>query len=375
MFYFLISFLSFLILSKSFTSTPLWIGFWLNLSSSSIFRIKKSSISFSFYKAPLSMPLKKNEISESKLDDDEGEGDKISLLDLPELSLESILERLSPAELCNMATVCKSLRDRCQSDYLWEKLMKQKWGRVIGDSAYQQWRCHVASRNTQIHQQNQRGLFGSFLRIKPKSQNGGQERRSNDSVMALYIALTSGKFWFPAQVYNRENGHAGFMLSCYDAQLCYDSKTDTFQARYSPHGRWAVEENIPWERLRIPPMDMSPHVLYTSDCLDDLRPGDHIEIQWRRNKEFPHGWWYGVAGHLKSCAEHGNHCRCHLSDTVILEFKQYDPGSRWRQTMINRRHHREEGNEVDGFYGGIRRLHNEDEIARWNKLWPTRTVE
>lgn len=29
-----------------------------------------------------------------------------------------------------------------------------------------------------------------------------------------------------------QNGHAGFMLSCYDAQLCYDSRSDTFLARY-----------------------------------------------------------------------------------------------------------------------------------------------
>ena len=59
--------------------------------------------------------------------------------------------------------------------------------------------------------------------------------------------------------------------------------------RYSPHGRWAVEENIAWGRLRIPPLDISPHALYTSDCLADLRPGDHVEIQWRRNREFPYG--------------------------------------------------------------------------------------
>lgn len=28
-----------------------------------------------------------------------------------------------------------------------------------------------------------------------------------------------------------QNGHVGFMLSCYDAELSYDSRTDTFQAR------------------------------------------------------------------------------------------------------------------------------------------------
>ena len=61
--------------------------------------------------------------------------------------------------------------------------------------------------------------------------------------------------------------------------------------RYPPHGRRAIatESGVPWERLRAPPFDTSPHDLYISDCLNDLRPRDHIEIQWRRNKEFPYG--------------------------------------------------------------------------------------
>lgn len=29
-----------------------------------------------------------------------------------------------------------------------------------------------------------------------------------------------------------QHGHVGFMLSCYDAELSYDRRTDTFQARY-----------------------------------------------------------------------------------------------------------------------------------------------
>lgn len=29
----------------------------------------------------------------------------------------------------------------------------------------------------------------------------------------------------------QQNGHVGFMLSCYDAQLSYDHLTDTFRAR------------------------------------------------------------------------------------------------------------------------------------------------
>ncbi|XP_061364805.1 F-box protein At2g26850-like [Gastrolobium bilobum] len=393
MLYFLISFVSFVILSKSFTSRPLSAGesgtklvstgFWGNLLTLLVSRLRKGNTAFSFSQFSLGMPLKKKSLV-SKVENGEEEG-KVSLLDLPDLPLECILEHLSPAELCGVATVCTSLRDRCRSDYLWEKHMKRKWGKVIGDAADRQWEWHVASRNREkiFNQQNQKGIFAFLHGFRPFrwiisiSENDRQSRSllPEDSIMARYLSLESGKLWFPAQVYNRENGHAGFMLSCYDAQLCYDSRTDTFQARYSPHGRLTTEENIKWDRLRVPPIDSSPHVLHISDCLDDLRPGDHIEIQWRRNREFPYGWWYGVIGHLEPCQGHGNHCHCHNNETVILEFTQYSADSRWRQAMISRKHHREQGNEIDGFYGGIRKLHSKEEIARWKNLWPTKTVE
>lgn len=64
-----------------------------------------------------------------------------------------------------------------------------------------------------------------------------------------------------------------------------------------------------------------------------------------------------------------------LADTVMLEFNQYTPGSRWRRTAINRKDHREAGNEGDGFYGGIRKLHSKEEIAMWKRLWPTEVLE
>lgn len=61
--------------------------------------------------------------------------------------------------------------------------------------------------------------------------------------------------------------------------------------RYPPHGRRTVvvEDGVQWDRIRAPAVDASAHDLHVSDCLHDLRPGDHIEIQWRRNKEFPYG--------------------------------------------------------------------------------------
>jgi len=59
----------------------------------------------------------------------------------------------------------------------------------------------------------------------------------------------------------------------------------------------------------------------------------------------------------------------------VLEFRQYTPGSRWRQTIINRKDHREVGNEADGFYGGIRKLCKAEEISKWKQLWPNQIVD
>ncbi|XP_031111689.1 F-box protein At2g32560-like [Ipomoea triloba] len=313
---------------------------------------------------------------------------QMSVLDLPDLALECILEKVPPEGLCHLASVCSSLRERCMSDHLWERHLKQKWGGIIGPAAYREWQWHIALRKDSrlFNQAKQKGLVSYLSRLWPVSvivgpNLGAGDKGNNlppiDSVMYWYLALESGKFWFPAQVYNRENGHVGFMLSCYDAELSYDPRTDTFHARYPPHGRMAVaiETGVTWDRLRAPLVDTPAHDLHISDCLYDLRPGDHIEIQWRRNKKFPYGWWYGVVGHLETCDGNQNYCRCHECDTVVLEFNQYSPGSRWRRTSVRRKDHREEGNETDGFYGGIQKVESREVISTWKRLWPAEVLE
>ncbi|XP_022756704.1 F-box protein At2g26850-like [Durio zibethinus] len=356
--------------------------FWKKISFFPIYRLIKNSLSLSYFTTILSkMSLT------SKVDNlEEVEEGVMSVLDLPELVLECILERLPPDGLCSMAGVCRTLRNRCISDHLWEKHMKKKWGRIIGPAAYREWQWSKALRRDSSHikQGKLKGLMRILSIVRPswwiKSKVDDSSKQSSlpdDSIMSWFLALETGRFWFPAQVYNRESGHVGFMLSCYDAELSYDSRTDSFQARYPPHGRRAVaiENSVPWERLRAPPVDTSPHDLHISDCLNELRPGDNIEIQWRRNKEFPYGWWYGVVGHLESCDGNENYCHCHSSDTVVLEFNHYTPGSRWSRTTINRKDHREEGGEADGFYGGIRKLSGEEEISTWKRLWPSKILE
>eukprot|EP00252_Welwitschia_mirabilis_P014196 TRINITY_DN3125_c0_g2_i1.p1 TRINITY_DN3125_c0_g2~~TRINITY_DN3125_c0_g2_i1.p1 ORF type:complete len:392 (-),score=61.90 TRINITY_DN3125_c0_g2_i1:321-1496(-) len=306
-----------------------------------------------------------------------------SLLDLPDLVLEAILSSLSPESLCNMALVCTDLRERCSSDHLWETHLKRKWGKLVGPAAYREWQRVVStSREDSCRSKSWLASLSCawpFSWLIPGHGFGRkyQSYRSFNSLMLWYCALESGKFWFPAQVYNREHGHVGFMLSCYDAEVSYNSVTDTFQARYPPHGHRTVviEEGIRWERLRSPPIDTAAHDLYLSDCLNELYPGDKVEIQWRRNKEFPYGWWYGVIGHHDSCDGDSRHCWCHLNDTVILEFSQYTPGSRWRRAVISRKDHREEGNETEGFYGGIRKLQTKEEISAWKQMWPAEILE
>ncbi|XP_021745700.1 F-box protein At2g32560-like [Chenopodium quinoa] len=387
MLFFLISCFSFIFVVKSLLPIKLTKMrllspfFWVELSKSLVCYIRKRGLVFGVFEATYLSPVRKIHTVEFVRVEDEG----ISVLDLPDLALDMILDRLSPADLCSLAGVCRELRGKCRSNHMWEKHMKSKWGRVIGNAALVKWHEHMAlnKRRFSLGGSNNGGIiwnifslwpFSSLIRPKLIGRSELKGSLPPDSIMGWYLSLESGKFWFPAQVYNRENGHDGFVLSCYDAELSYNSKSDTFQARYTLHGRKTVEENISWSRIRAPPVDNPAYELHVSDCLDDLKPGDHLEIQWRRNREYPYGWWYGVVGHLDSCTRNEYHCICHDSDTVTLEFNQYAPDSRWRRMNVNRKNHREEGNEGDGFYGGIRKIYSEEEITIWKSLWPTKVL-
>ena len=59
-------------------------------------------------------------------------------------------------------------------------------------------------------------------------------------------------------------------------------------------GGWRqIGTNIHWEKVRAPPVETSPCVPHMTDCLDDLKPGDHIEIQWKSSTEDPYGRFLG----------------------------------------------------------------------------------
>ncbi|CAJ1915124.1 unnamed protein product [Sphenostylis stenocarpa] len=300
-------------------------------------------------------------------------GGNISLLNLPEPILDCVLKLLSPMELVTMSEVCICLRDRCRSEPLWEVHIKQKWGGFIGDVAYKEWQWHITTAkergNNQLNQQNyQNGSLGSFsgtwpvlhLRSYLEDCRHLISSLGNSFMMTLYFSLENGKFWFPAQVYR------GALVR--DALVRYDSKTDNFQARQQNGGWHVMGNNIQWKILRAPPVDTPPCVRYVSDCLQDLKPGDHIEIQRKSRREIPYDWWYAVIGHMESCNENQNFCQCRYSDTLMLEFKQYSHGSSMRRVKLLR--NGEQYEEASGCYGGIRKLVSEEEIQRWEELLP-----
>ncbi|KAK7336450.1 hypothetical protein VNO77_16992 [Canavalia gladiata] len=297
-------------------------------------------------------------------------GGNISLLNLPESILDCILKRLSPIELIRMSQVCSCLRDKCGSDPMWEDHIKQKWGRVIGKVTYKEWQWHITTakegRNLFNQQMNQNGSLGSFSGTWPMLYLGSylqdsqhlNSSLSNHFMMTLYFNLENGNFWFPAQVYR------GVLVR--DALVRYDSKTDTFQARQQNGGWHVMGNNIQWDYLRAPPVANPPCDRYISDCLEDLKPGDHIEIQWKLKTDIPYDWWYAVIGHMDSCNENENHCRCRYSETLIVEFKQYSQRSSMARIKVLR--NGEQCEDRTGYYGGIRKLHSEEEIERWKKL-------
>lgn len=155
----------------------------------------------------------------SRIENVEETHHELSLLDLPELTLECILEKLPPSSLIQMAGVCHSLRERCVSDHFWEKHMKKKWGGVIGQAAYKEWKWHLASKRDVkgLHKHGrQRGFLMKtlslvwpfqWMKLKVDDANDSNKQKNSlpvDSLMNWYLAIETGTFWFPAQVYNRE---------------------------------------------------------------------------------------------------------------------------------------------------------------------------
>jgi len=77
---------------------------------------------------------------------------------------------------------------------------------------------------------------------------------------------------------------------------------------------------VQWNRVRAPPVSTPAPDLHASDCLEELRPGDHFEIQWRKNKDFPYGMLLYCSNQiiykLQCLAELRCRCTVHFSTSI-----------------------------------------------------------
>ncbi|XP_028766690.1 F-box protein At2g32560-like [Neltuma alba] len=273
-----------------------------------------------------------------------------------------------------VSEVCSILRKRCSGDDLWKEHIRRRWGPVVGDVVYKEWKWHITSAKEEnsfrIHQNN--GSVGTFSGDWPRLSLGSyledseklRGSLSNYFMKALYLSVENGKFWFPAQIY-KGNG-----VSCYDALLSYESETDSFQARIQRRGWHVLKKNIRWDEVRATPVETPPNALHVSDDLSNLKPGDHIEIQFRTARRTSYEWWYATIGHLETCDEHENNCGCDQSEVVVVEFKQYPPTSRMKRLVLSKDNGREHDDGRGRLYGGIRKIHSQPQIDTWKRLFP-----
>ncbi|KAK4281963.1 hypothetical protein QN277_013400 [Acacia crassicarpa] len=297
----------------------------------------------------------------------------ICLLDLPESHLDCVLKHLSPQELCIMSEACSVLRKRCSGDDLWEEHIKRKWGPVIGEVVYNEWKWHIASAkedNTlRIYQNGSLGTFSGdwpFLSLGSYLDDSEMLRGSlsNYFMKSLYFSVESGKFWFPAQIYR-----ANRFLCCHHGLLSYDSETDSFQARKQSGGWELIGKSIGWDKVRATPVETPPNALHVSH-LSNLKPGDHIEIQFRTSRQTFYDWWHATIEHLETCNEHGNHCGCDQSEVVVVEFKQYSPVvSQMRRLVLTKNNYQEHDDGMGRLFGGIRKIHSQQQIDTWKSLF------
>ena len=102
------------------------------------------------------------------------------------------------------------------SDHLWEKHLVNKWGKILGPAAHREWKRYLSSSSRHLdssprHQTGHHPLgfdtIISCLRsISSLLRDGDRQKKALpvDSTMSFYVSLETGRFWFPAQVYNRE---------------------------------------------------------------------------------------------------------------------------------------------------------------------------
>ena len=195
MFFFLVSCVSFLLLLNSMSLPPL--PPWTRQTRILSLPTCRDFLAF--------LPIHFAAAVSSSPSDNPDPGARISILDLPDLAMEIILSKLPLAGLCTMAAVCSSMREKCRSNHLWGTHLEKKWGSLMGSSAAQTaWKSFLSSNQgievSGCHRSRWLGALTSKLNLYDTTR----PLFFDNSNMSKYLAIETGKFSFPAQVFNRE---------------------------------------------------------------------------------------------------------------------------------------------------------------------------
>lgn len=111
------------------------------------------------------------------------------------------------------------------------------------------------------------------------------------------------------------------------------------------------------------PPDTYPYrVLHTK--MDEIKPGQPVELQWKMQPRSPFGWWYGV---LESFSGEGEDAIAHLS------FPHFPVGSRWYYLTVPIGKDSQVHCAMGGYSGGIRAV-SDTEKQRWMEFFPKKPV-
>ena len=186
-----------------------------------------------------------------------------------------VAEYLTPLELGTVAGCCSTFMQQvCGSNYIWKCLYTRRFGGLYPA--------------TNMKQQTWQSTYKMFL---------------------------FGESHMNVQVINRETErNLEFTMSAYDAKASYRLELNAWHVTYLNDDRGVVCETVPTKNVRPIPNDLcsaatpySPWKLYRHPSVATATAvktqkiyavGDGVEIQWKRQKPHPYGWWYGVISEI-----------------------------------------------------------------------------
>eukprot|EP01116_Phalansterium_solitarium_P024995 TRINITY_DN9357_c0_g1_i1.p1 TRINITY_DN9357_c0_g1~~TRINITY_DN9357_c0_g1_i1.p1 ORF type:complete len:362 (-),score=56.93 TRINITY_DN9357_c0_g1_i1:275-1360(-) len=170
----------------------------------------------------------------------------------------------------------------------------------------------------------------------------------------LYQETLSGTLVIVLHIYNRDL-QIGFLRSYFDALVSYTG--GQYFVQYFPHLVHAHEPRVEYiaedllaRRTRIVPLDLRthcPYTVYRPPATQQLKIGDVVELQWRKQADGAFGWWYGKVNGFDD--EDG-------VPVVRILFDQFPTASAWFLLRVPPNLTIPWPISASGFVGGIRKL-------------------